>query len=53
VPWPVIDLRMDCSDADPVADLSAIWKRYAPRVDDDARNALHPDQPDGSDAPAS
>jgi uncharacterized Ntn-hydrolase superfamily protein len=44
VPWPIIDLRVDWSDADPIAELNAIWKRYAPLVDEGVRQALHPDQ---------
>jgi uncharacterized Ntn-hydrolase superfamily protein len=44
VPWPIIDLRVDWSEADPIADLSAIWRRYAPQVDDGVRQALQPAQ---------
>jgi uncharacterized Ntn-hydrolase superfamily protein len=42
VSWPVIDLRVDWTDAEPVAALTAIWKVYAPQVDDYVRRALDP-----------
>jgi uncharacterized Ntn-hydrolase superfamily protein len=44
VPWPIIDLRVDWSESDPIAALSAIWRRYAPQVDDSVRQALQPAQ---------
>ncbi|MGC1457074.1 MAG: DUF1028 domain-containing protein [Steroidobacteraceae bacterium] len=42
VPWPIIDLRIDWSDGDPIADLAALWKRFAPQVEDGVRDALQP-----------
>ncbi len=42
VAWPIIDLRVDWSDADPIAELTALWKRFAPQVEDGVRNALQP-----------
>ena len=53
VSWPIIDLRVDWSDVDPIAELNAIWKRYAPRVDEGVRNALRPDQSAASAPPGS
>ena len=42
VAWPIVDLRVDWSDADPVAELGAIWDRYAPQIDDYVQRALDP-----------
>ena len=42
VSWPIVDLRVDWSDEDPVADLSAIWRLYAPQIDDYVRRAIDP-----------
>jgi uncharacterized Ntn-hydrolase superfamily protein len=40
--WPIVDLRVDWSVADPVAALSSIWDIYAPQIDDYVRRALDP-----------
>lgn len=42
VSWPVADLRIDWSEGDPVAELAALWQRYAPQLDDYVRRALDP-----------
>lgn len=42
VTWPIVDLRVDWSDADPVAALEAIWEIYSPQIDDYVRRALDP-----------
>src|ERR1700736_6527041 len=42
VSWPIVDLRVDWTDDDPVAALSAIWRLYAPQVDDYVRRAIDP-----------
>jgi uncharacterized Ntn-hydrolase superfamily protein len=42
VSWPLVDLRVDWSEGDPVADLSALWDIYAPQVEDYVRRALDP-----------
>jgi len=42
VPWPIVDLRVDWSVEDPVADLMAIWGVYAPQIDDYVRRATDP-----------
>jgi uncharacterized Ntn-hydrolase superfamily protein len=42
VPWPVVDLRVDWTDADPVAELAALWRLWAPQADDYVRRALDP-----------
>jgi uncharacterized Ntn-hydrolase superfamily protein len=53
VPWPIIDLRVDWSDADPIAELAALWKRYAPQVEDYVRRALSPADAPGFGVPGS
>lgn len=40
--WPIVDLRVDWSDADPVSDLRCLWTRYAPQIDDYVQRALDP-----------
>jgi uncharacterized Ntn-hydrolase superfamily protein len=42
--WPIVDLRVDWSVADPVAALSSIWDIYAPQIDDYVRRAIDPVQ---------
>jgi uncharacterized Ntn-hydrolase superfamily protein len=42
VAWPIVDLRVDWTDADPVAALGAIWDIYAPQIDAYVQRALDP-----------
>jgi uncharacterized Ntn-hydrolase superfamily protein len=42
VPWPIVDLRVDWTDADPVAALGSIWDIYAPQIDDYVWRAIDP-----------
>ena len=42
VPWPIVDLRVDWSDGDPLRDLETLWQVYAPQIDDYVRRALDP-----------
>jgi uncharacterized Ntn-hydrolase superfamily protein len=42
VSWPIVDLRVDWTDDDPIAALSALWLRYAPQIDDYVRRAVDP-----------
>ena len=42
VSWPLVDLRVDWADDDPVARLAALWERYEPQVEDYVRRALDP-----------
>jgi uncharacterized Ntn-hydrolase superfamily protein len=41
VPWPVTNLRVDWSDT-PIAELRALWTRWAPQRDDYVARALTP-----------
>jgi uncharacterized Ntn-hydrolase superfamily protein len=42
VSWPIVDLRVDWADDDPIATLAALWERYEPQVEDYVRRALDP-----------
>jgi uncharacterized Ntn-hydrolase superfamily protein len=42
VSWPVVDLRVDWSEHDPVGALGALWDLYAPQIDDYVRRAVNP-----------
>jgi uncharacterized Ntn-hydrolase superfamily protein len=52
-PWPIIDLRVDWSDSDPILELTTIWRRYAPQVEDYVRRALEPASAPGFGVPGS
>lgn len=43
VSWPVADLRIDWTEGDPIAELDALWQRYAPQLDAYVTRALNPD----------
>jgi uncharacterized Ntn-hydrolase superfamily protein len=40
--WPIVDLRVDWSESNPVAALAEIWDIYSPQIDDYVRRALDP-----------
>jgi uncharacterized Ntn-hydrolase superfamily protein len=42
VSWPIVDLRVDWTDGDPVAALAAIWQRFEPQIDDYVQRAIDP-----------
>ncbi|WP_428944053.1 DUF1028 domain-containing protein [Pantoea sp. FN060301] len=42
--WPVVDLRLDWSEADPVKDLERLWQAYRPQMQDYIIRALDPTQ---------
>ena len=42
VPWPVVDLRVDWDDADPIGRLAALFALYAPQIDAYVGRALAP-----------
>jgi uncharacterized Ntn-hydrolase superfamily protein len=42
VPWPVANLRIDWSDADPIADLARLWEIYEPQLEAYITRALDP-----------
>jgi uncharacterized Ntn-hydrolase superfamily protein len=40
--WPCVDLRVDWSEASPLADLQSLWKRYQPQMKDYVNRARDP-----------
>ncbi len=40
--WPIVDLRVDWSEADPIGALADIWDIYAPQIDAYVQRALDP-----------
>jgi uncharacterized Ntn-hydrolase superfamily protein len=53
VSWPIVDLRVDWSDADPIAALTALWGVYAPQIDDYVRRAVNPGEAPSFGVPGS
>jgi uncharacterized Ntn-hydrolase superfamily protein len=49
--WPIVDLRVDWSDGDPVADLGRIWAIYSPQIEDYVRRAVDPGRAPGFGVP--
>ncbi|QLF93439.1 DUF1028 domain-containing protein [Pseudomonas sp. ABC1] len=42
--WPIIDLRIDWAETDPIGELDALWRAYQPQMDDYIVRALDPTQ---------
>lgn len=42
-PFPLVDLRVDWDDGDPIAKLRALWTAYEPQMEDYRTRALNPD----------
>lgn len=40
--WPVVDLRVDWADEDPIGQLDALWRAYRPQMQDYVTRALNP-----------
>ncbi len=40
--WPLVDLRVDWHDSDPISALAALWARYEPEMDPYITRALEP-----------
>ena len=40
--WPVVDLRVDWADDDPIGQLDALWQAYRPQMQDYVMRALNP-----------
>jgi len=41
--WPIVDLRVDWADDNPIAGLRKLWEAYRPQMSDYVTRALHPD----------
>jgi uncharacterized Ntn-hydrolase superfamily protein len=42
VAWPIADLRIDWAEEDPLGELSKLWEKYAPQLQDYLTRALNP-----------
>lgn len=42
VSWPIIDLRVDWADDDPIGQLAGLWRAYQPQMQDYLTRALNP-----------
>ena len=40
--WPIVDLRVDLADDDPIGRLDALWQAYRPQMNDYVTRALNP-----------
>ncbi|MDR5734377.1 DUF1028 domain-containing protein [Caballeronia sp. LZ025] len=40
--WPIVDLRIDWADDDPIGKLAVLWQAYAPQMQDYITRALNP-----------
>lgn len=49
--WPIIDLRVDWADQDPVGQLARLWADYRPQVQDYLTRALDPTKAPGYGVP--
>lgn len=49
--WPLVDLRVDWTDGDPIAELSKLWQAYQPQMQDYVTRALDPTQAPGYGVP--
>lgn len=45
--WPIINLRVDWADEDPIGQLQKLWQAYRPQVQDYIDRALAPDRSPG------
>jgi uncharacterized Ntn-hydrolase superfamily protein len=51
VSWPVANLRVDWSDADPIADLERLWALYEPQLEAYVARAIDPSSAPSFDVP--
>jgi len=42
VTWPIVDLRVDWADVDPIGQLTGLWQAYRPQMQDYLVRALNP-----------
>jgi len=49
--WPVVDLRVDWTDADPIDELNQLWQAYKPQMQDYITRALDPRSAPGYGVP--
>ena len=51
ISWPIVDLRVDWTESDPVAALVAAWNVYAPQIEDYVQRAWRPNTAPGFNVP--
>jgi uncharacterized Ntn-hydrolase superfamily protein len=49
--WPIVDLRVDWTDGDPVSELVRIWEIYSPQIDAYVQRAIDPTRAPGFGVP--
>lgn len=49
--WPIVDLRVDWTDADPITELSQLWQAYKPQMQDYLTRAIDPRSAPGYGVP--
>lgn len=49
--WPIVDLRVDWTDADPIDELGKLWQAYQPQMQDYLTRALDPRSAPGYGVP--
>ncbi|KNC93301.1 DUF1028 domain-containing protein [Trabulsiella odontotermitis] len=49
--WPIVDLRVDWTDADPVEELNTLWQAYKPQMQDYLTRAFDPRSAPGYGVP--
>ena len=42
VTWPIVDLRVDWADEDPIGQLDGLWQAYRPQMQDYLTRAMNP-----------
>jgi uncharacterized Ntn-hydrolase superfamily protein len=42
VSWPIVDLRIDWDEKDPIEALLRLWEIFSPQIDDYVNRALNP-----------
>lgn len=42
--WPIVDLRIDWTESDPVSELQSLWTIYKPQMNDYVARAVSPDE---------
>jgi uncharacterized Ntn-hydrolase superfamily protein len=50
--WPIVDLRVDWHESDPIGELAKLWDLFAPQVEDYVLRARDPARAPGFDVPA-
>jgi uncharacterized Ntn-hydrolase superfamily protein len=51
VAWPIVDLRVDWADSDPIKVLGMLWDAYRPQLQDYIDRALEPTKAPGYGVP--